>query len=130
MMLDGNLSTGWSNYYDKSATANLPAVTASNASDWVSLSWPSPQRLNQVVATFITGGPLALPAAITVTYWNGHDFVPVRDLKTTWATASGQATTLSFGPVTTSQIRLTMTSPSPGTPAGFLMIAELQAVNA
>jgi len=127
MMLDGNLNTGWSNLYVKSATANLPAVSVSNASDWVSLSWPSPQRLASVTATFTTGGSLALPTAITVAYWNGHEFVPVRNLKIDWATASNQPTTLTFDPVTASQIQLTMTSPAPGTAAGFLMIAELQA---
>jgi beta-galactosidase len=82
------------------------------------------------VATFTTGGPLSLPASIAVTYWNGREFVPVRHLKITWATASNQPTTITFDPVRTSQIRLTMTSPSPGTAAGFLQIAELQAVTA
>ncbi len=130
MMLDGNLNTGWSNYYLKPATANLPAVSVSNASDWVSLSWSSPQRLSQVVATFTTGGALALPAAIAVTFWNGREFVPVRNLKIAWATASDQPTTLSFDPVSTSEIRLTMTSPSPGTATGFLKIAELKAPSA
>jgi beta-galactosidase len=130
MMLDGNLNTGWSNYYLKSATANLPAVSVSNASDWVSLSWSSPQRLSQVVASFTTGGALALPSAIAVTYWNGREFVPVTNLKIAWATASNQPTTLTFDPVSTSQIRLTMTSPSPGTATGFLTIAELKAGNA
>lgn len=129
MMLDGNLSTGWSNLYVKSATANLPAVSVSNASDWVSLSWPSPQRLSQVVATFTTGGALALPSAIAVTYWTGRKFVPVKNLKIAWATASNQPTTVSFDQVSASQIRLTMTSPSPGTATGFLTIAELTAGN-
>jgi beta-galactosidase len=129
MMLDGNLSTGWSNFYDKSRTANLRAVSVSDASDWVSLSWPaSPQRVGSLVATFTTGGPLSLPASIAVTYWNGRKFAPVRNLKITWATASNQPTAIAFDPVTTSQIKLTMTSPSPGTAAGFLQIAELQAV--
>jgi beta-galactosidase len=130
MMLDGMLTTGWSNYYKKAATANLPAVSVSNASDWVSLSWPSPQRLGSVVATFTTGGPLSLPETIEVSYWNGHEFVPVRNPRIQWATASNQPTTVAFDPVTTGQIRLTMTSPSPGTTAGFLMIAELKAASA
>jgi beta-galactosidase len=131
MMLDGNLSTGWSNYYDKSATANLRAVSASNASDWVSLSWPdSPQRAGSLVATFTNGGALSLPASITVSYWNGRELVPVHNLKITRATGSNQPTTITFDPVTTSQLRLTMTSPSPGSAAGFLQIAELRAVTA
>jgi beta-galactosidase len=127
MMLDGNLSTGWSNYYNKAQTANIRAVSVSNTSDWVSLSWASPQRFGEVKATFTTGGALALPASIAVAYWNGRELAPVRNLKVTWATASNQPTTLTFDPVTTSQVRLTMSSPSPGTGAGFLQIAELQA---
>jgi beta-galactosidase len=100
-------------------------------SDWVSLSWPdSPRRIGSLVAAFTTGGPLALPASIAVTYWNGRKLVPVHNLKIIWATASNQPTTISFNPVTTSQIRLTMTSPSPGTAAGFLQIAELHPVTA
>jgi hypothetical protein len=127
MMLDGNLSTGWSNYYDKAQTANLPAVSSSRAGDWVSLSWPSPRRLGSLAATFTTGGPLALPASAEVSYWDGHALVPVRNLRIAWATGSNQPTTLTFDPVSTSQLRLTMTGRSPGTAAGFLMIAELRA---
>jgi beta-galactosidase len=126
MMLDGNPATGWSNYYDKSATANVLAVSSSNASDWVSLSWQAPRRLGSVAATFVTGGALSMPASIAVAYWNGHEFVPVRDPATSWATASGQPTTITFSPVTTSRIQLTMTSPASGTGNGFLRIAELQ----
>jgi beta-galactosidase len=128
MMLDGNLSTGWSNYYNKAQTANIRAVSVSNSSDWVSLSWASPQRFGEIKATFTTGGALALPASISVTYASGRELVPARNLKITWATASNQPTTLTFDPVTTDQVRLTMSSPSPGTGAGFLQIAELQAV--
>jgi len=124
-MLDGDLTTGWSNYYDKSATANLHAVSVSNASDWVSVGWPGPQSFGSVVAYFTTGGPLALPASITVSYWDGHRFVPVRNPAISWATASNQPTTLTFDPVRSSRVRLDMTSSAPGTAAGFLQIAEL-----
>ena len=125
-MLDGDLSTGWSNYYDKSATANLHAVSVSNASDWVSVSWPGPQSFGSVVAYFTTGGPLALPASITVSYWDDDRFVPVKNPAISWATASNQPTTLTFDPVHSTRVRLDMTSSAPGTAAGFLQIAELQ----
>ena len=125
-MLDGNLSTGWSNFYDKAQTANLRAVSVSNASDWVALSWPGPQVFDSAVAYFTTGGALALPATIDVSYWDGRDYVPVRNLAIDWATASNQPTTLTFDPVRSSQLRLDMTSTAPGTGGGFLMIAELQ----
>jgi len=128
MMLDGDPSTGWSNYYDKSATANLPAVSSSDAGEWVSLTWASAQRMGAITATFVTGGALGLPATIAVSYWDGHGFVPASGLKISWATASGQPTTLTFDPVTTTRVRLDMTSPLPGTASGFLRIAELRAL--
>jgi beta-galactosidase len=127
-MLDGNLSTGWSNYYDVLQTANLLAVSSSNPSDWVSLTWVSPQTFGQLNAYFTTGGPLDLPASAEVSYWNGHALVPVSNLKISWATASNELTTFTFDPVRTTSIRLTMTSSAPGTGSGFLMIAGLQAV--
>jgi beta-galactosidase len=126
-MLDGDLSTGWSNYYDKAQTANLRAVSVSNPGDWVTLSWPQPQSIDSVVAYFTTAGPLALPATIAVSYWDGREFAPVRNLAIDWATGSNQPTTLTFDPVRSSQLRLDMTSAAPGTGGGFLMIAELQA---
>jgi beta-galactosidase len=127
MMLDGDPSTGWSNFYVKSATANLPAVSSSDASEWVALTWATAQRIGTVTATFVTGGALALPAAITVSHWNGHRFIPASGLRVSWATASGQPTTLTFDQVTTTRVRLGMTSPSPGTASGFLRIAALDA---
>ena len=50
-----------------------------------------------------------------------------RNLAINWAAGSNQPTTLTFGPVRSSQLRLDMTSAAPGTGGGFLMIAELQA---
>jgi len=125
-MLDGNLATGWSNYYNKAQTANLRAVSVSNPGDWVTLSWPQPQSFDSAVAYFTTGAALALPATIAVSYWIGREFVPVRNLTIDRATASNQPTTLTFDPVRSSQLRLDMTSAAPGTGGGFLMIAELQ----
>jgi beta-galactosidase len=127
-MLDGNISTGWSNYYYAPETANLLAVSSSNPSDWVSLTWSSPQAFGQLDAYFTTGGPLDLPASAEVSYWNGHALVPVSNLKADWATASNELTTFTFDPVRTTSVRLTMTSPAPNTASGFLMIASLQAV--
>jgi beta-galactosidase len=129
-MLDGNLSTTWSNFYSVPATANLLAVSSSNPSDWVSLSWESPQRLSGLTAYFTTGGALALPAAVEVTYagGTGRGWVPAANVKVSWAAASNKATTITFDPVLASSVRLTMTSPAPGTAGGFLAIAELSAV--
>ena len=126
-MLDGSLSTGWSNYYDKPETANLPAVSVCNPADWVSLSWPRAQWLAGLTARFTTGGPLARPATAAVSYWNGTAYVPVHNLRITWAAASGQPTTMTFDPVTTGSLRLDMTSAAPGTATGFIQITELHA---
>jgi beta-galactosidase len=127
-MLDGNTETGgWSNFYVKAATALLPAISQARPRDWVSLQWAVPQRTATVLAWFTTGPTRALPATLRVTRWNGARFVPVRDLRVDWATASNQPTTIHFDPVRTSELRLEMTSPSPGSTTGFLQIAELQA---
>ncbi len=64
-----------------------------------------------------------------MSYWDGHKFVPVNHLTIDWATASDQPTTLTFDPVHSSQVKLDMTSPAPGTAAGFLRIAELQVLS-
>jgi beta-galactosidase len=124
-MLDGDPTTGWSNYYLKSATAILNAVSQSRPQDWISLSWPAPRSVTTATASFTTSARFSLPATIAVTYRTDHGFVPVSNLHVTWATASDQPTTLTFDPVHTDQVRLTMTSPAPGTAAGFLRISEL-----
>ena len=128
-MLDGDLTTGWSNYYNKSGTANLHAVSVSHASEWVSVGWPAPQAFNSVQASFTISATLARPASIAVSFWDGHDFTPVKNLAIDWATASNQPTTLTFDPVHSAQVRLDMTSPAPGTAAGFLQIVELHVLS-
>ena len=72
---------------------------------------------------------LAQPAAITVSYGAGTRFVPVRNLTTTRATASGQPTTLALDPVRSSQVRPDMTSAAPGSGAGFLQIVTLEVLS-
>jgi beta-galactosidase len=128
-MLDGDPGTGWSNYYDKAKTANLLAVSVSNPADWVSVTWPSAQSFDSVQASFTISATLAQPASVTVSYWDGARFVPVRNLKITRATASDQPTTLSFDPVRSSRVRLDMTSAAPGTGAGFLQIVTLEVLS-
>jgi beta-galactosidase len=75
-----------------------------------------------------TGGALALPASVTVSYWNGQKLVPARSTRVTWASASNEPTAISFDAITTTEIRLTMTSAAPGTGDGFVAISELTAV--
>ena len=43
-MLDGVTATGgWSSFYNKDATALLPAVSKAHPSEWVSVRWDRPQ---------------------------------------------------------------------------------------
>jgi beta-galactosidase len=125
-MLDGDLATGWSNFYNKSATALLPAISKAHASEWVSVALPQPRTVSQATAFFTLDAARALPAAIEVSYWNGRVFVPVSNPVIAWATASNQPTTITFDPVRSSMIRLAMTSRSPNAANGFIQIAELQ----
>ncbi|HEX3790873.1 MAG TPA: glycoside hydrolase family 2 TIM barrel-domain containing protein [Pseudonocardiaceae bacterium] len=123
-MLDGNPGTGWSNFYTKSATATLNAVSVSRPSDWVSVTLPAARAVSGVLLTFVTSTTLSLPGGLTVAYRTAHGFVPVRDAHVTLATTSGGATTVTFDSVVTDGLMVTMTSPTPGTSAGFLRIAE------
>jgi hypothetical protein len=88
-----------------------------------------PESFDSVQASFTISATLAQPAAITVSYWDGSKYVPVRNLSISRATASNQPTTLSFAPVRSSQVRVDMTSAAPGTAAGFLQIVELQVLS-
>src|SRR4051812_19900 len=126
-MLDGTTTSGgWSTFYNKAATALLPAVSRAHATEWVSVSWPSYQTFATIRPYFTTSTSHAFPSAFNVTYWDGSAFVPVKNLAVTQAAASNQPSTLSFDPVNTNQVRIEMTSPSPGTSAGFFQITELE----
>lgn len=117
-MLDGSASTYWSNYYLKRATGLLPAVSRAHATDWVSL--PADGSVSSVEASFSADASHALPASIAVSYWNGEEFVPVRDAKIDW----GSPVSVTFAPVRTDRIRLELTSSAPGTTHGFLGVSE------
>jgi beta-galactosidase len=126
-MLDGvTASGGWSNYYNKAATALLPAISKAHPSDWVSLSWPAPRTISSVRAYFTTDAQRTLPSAIEVTYLDGDRWVPVSGLHVEWATASNQPTTISFDPVSAPSLRLKLISPFPNASNGFFQIAELE----
>lgn len=123
-MLDGDPTTGWSNYYRKPATATLNAVSRSRTRDWVSVALPAARTVTGVSVSFTTSATLAPPATVTVEWWDGHRYRPVAHQHVTWASASDRPTTITFDPVHTDTVRLTMTSPTPGTAAGFLRISE------
>ena len=121
-------ATGWSNRYAKEATALLPAFSLAQPTDWVSLTWTTPQAVSSLVAYFHLAAGLTMPAQVAVTYWNGTAFVPVGHPRVTRATASDQPTTIAFDKISTTQVRLVITSSAPGTSTGFVQISELQAL--
>jgi beta-galactosidase len=126
-MLDGNTTTGgWSNFYNKSATYVLPAVSVAHASEWVSVRWPDMQRLTAVVPYFTISADRVVPVSVVVSYWNGNGWSPVAHQQTTLATSSAQPSTVTFDPVSTTALRLDLASPRPGTSTGFMQITELQ----
>jgi beta-galactosidase len=126
-MLDGTTgSGGWSNFYNKSATNTLPSVSKAHGSEWVSVRWPSGQRIGSVVPYFTMSANRVLPSSVRVSYWNGAGWVPVSAQQVQFATASDQPTTITFDPVSTTGVRLELTSPAPDTSTGFLQITELQ----
>jgi beta-galactosidase len=128
-MLDGNPSTYWSNRYSKVATQTLPTITNARPADWVSLAWAPARQVGQLQASFITDANDELPASVTVYYRDAnHDWVPVTHQQVTFAGASNAPSTITFDPVTTTALKLDMTSAAPYDPTtGNLAISELRA---
>ncbi|WIX98630.1 glycoside hydrolase family 2 TIM barrel-domain containing protein [Amycolatopsis mongoliensis] len=120
-MLDGDPATGWSNFYVKPATATLPAVSRPRPQDWVSLIWPAARRVGAVTANFVVDARHGRPDAVEVACRTARGWEPVRNLKVTWGSGSNDPTTLEFDPVTTTEVRITMTA------TGFLRISALSA---
>jgi beta-galactosidase len=106
----------------------LPAVASAHASDWVSVAWPQARRFGSVKSFFVVDGSHQLPASVEVAYWNGAAWAPAANVRVDWATAADQPSTIAFDPVSTTKVRITMTSRAPGTATGFLGITELQVV--
>ena len=127
-MLDGSTTSGgWSNRYTKAATQTLPQITNSRPEDWVSISWPSAQRLTQLNVYFTLDANDQLPASISVSYWNGLAWVPVTGQHVAFASSSDQSSAITFDPISTTKVRLDMTSRSPNDPVtGNLTISEVE----
>ncbi len=126
-MLDGNPSTFWSNRYSKAATQTLNEVTNARPEDWVSVSWAPAKQVDQLQPSFITDANDELPAAVTVYYRDdNNDWVPVSHQQVTFAGASNAPSTITFDPVSTTALKLDMTSRAPYDPTtGNLAISEL-----
>ncbi len=125
-MLDGDPSTFWSNRYSKVATQTLNGVTNARPEDWVSVSWAPAKQVSSLNASFITDANDELPATTTVYYKDGEDWLPVTGQHVTFAGASNAPSTITFDPVSTTALRLDMTSQAPyDATTGNLAISEL-----
>jgi beta-galactosidase len=125
-MVDGvSTSGGWSNAYTKDATALLPRISAARPADWVSVSWTPPRRVTEVTAWFTVDARHSLPAALTVSYWDGHGWRPATGTQVTWAAGSNEPTHITFAAVPTTRLRLDLASSHPQAPNGSVGIAEL-----
>jgi beta-galactosidase len=129
-LIDGNTTSGgWSNHYSKGPTQTLNEVTNARAGDWVSVSWPLPQTFGELRPYFTVDDADQLPATVRVSYWNGLRWARVRGQQVQFAGASDQPSSITFDPVTTTRVKLEMTSQSPGSATtGNLTISELQVI--
>lgn len=109
------------------ATQTLPDVTNARPGDWVSLSWAPRRTVSSIQPSFIVDAHDELPRSLTVSYWSGRAWVPVADQKVMLAGTSNAPSTITFAPVTTTALRLDMTSPAPYDPTtGNLAISQLR----
>ena len=126
-MLDGDTATFWSDRYSKVATQTLNGVTNARPGDWVSVRWAPATTVSSLQPLFIVDAHDELPAAVTVQYWTGTDWKPVSDQKVSFAGGSNAPSAITFSPVSTTGLRLEMTSPAPYDPTtGNLAISELR----
>ncbi len=126
-MLDGDPSTYWSNRYTKVATQTLNDVSNARPEDWVSVTWAPAKQVDSLRPSFIVDANDELPATVTVYYWTGIGWAPVSHQHVTFAGASNTPSTITFSPVTTTRLKLDMTSAAPYNPiTGNLAISELQ----
>ncbi len=129
-LLDGTTTSGgWSNRYEKGPTQTLNAYTNARAGDWVSVSWPKAQTFGELRPYFTVDAADQLPATMQVSYWDGLEWVPVRGQHVQFATGSDEPSSITFQPVSTTKVKLDMTSSSPGSAStGNLTISELQVI--
>jgi beta-galactosidase len=125
-MVDGiTASGGWSDAYTKTATPLLPRISAARPADWVSLAWTPSRRVTGVTAWFTVDTQDSLPASVSVLDWGDHGWQPATGVHVAWAAGSNQPTSITFDGVSTTRLRLVLTSSHPESPNGFLKIAEL-----
>ncbi len=102
-------------------------MTNARPEDWVSVTWAPAKQVSSLQPSFITDANDGLPAAVTVYYRSGQDWVPVPGQQVSFAGASNTPSTITFDPVTTTALKLDMTSRAPYDPTtGNLAISELR----
>jgi beta-galactosidase len=125
-MVDGiTASGGWSDAYTKTATPLLPRISAARPADWVSLAWTPSRRVTGVTAWFTVDTQDSLPASVSVLDWGDHGWQPATGVQVAWAAGSNQPTSITFDGVSTTRLRLVLTSSHAESPNGFVKIAEL-----
>ncbi|WP_306316504.1 MULTISPECIES: glycoside hydrolase family 2 TIM barrel-domain containing protein [unclassified Streptomyces] len=125
-LLDGDPATQWSNAFQKSATALLPAFNGARPEDWISVEWAEVRTVGRVEASFTVDARHSLPAKITVAAWDGEAYADVPDVDIAWSGTSGSPTVITFDAVRTTRIRLTLTSRKPGAVEGAVGISALE----
>ncbi|UJF31430.1 Ig-like domain-containing protein [Paenibacillus hexagrammi] len=131
LMLDGNTTSGgWTNRYSISATANLPLVNATRPYEFVQVYWPDYKTFHSIKLYFTTGGTAPtnnLPKSLDVQYWNGLQWVSAKNQQVNWATASNEATTITFDPAIATKVRVGMENATPYSSAsGAMAITEFE----
>lgn len=125
-MLDGDPATGWSNGFDKAATALLPAFRGARRKDWVSVDFGRTRTVDRVEVSFTVDAGHSRPAAVEAAVWDGERWAPVTGASVAWATASDAPTVVTFDAVRGSRVRLTLTSSRPGEAQGAVRISRLE----
>ncbi|MCX4705592.1 glycoside hydrolase family 2 TIM barrel-domain containing protein [Streptomyces sp. NBC_01373] len=125
-MLDGDPATGWSNAFTKAATALLPAFNGARAEDWVCVDFGRTRTFDRVEISFTLSTTHSLPASVVAEVWDGKAYAPVEGAAVDWATASDEATVVTFDAVRGSRLRLTLTSSHPGEARGAVRISRLE----
>ena len=120
--LGGSASTSWNSWN-----------TSANPM-WVQCTWSQPYAIDSTrVMWWYDGGGVTLPQSAVVQYWNGSAFVNVTNMKdasgapVTSVGVQGSGTNgtnrtwngVTFDPVVTTQLRLSITKPSGSTGAGI-----------
>jgi beta-galactosidase len=126
-VLDGDPATGWSNGFQKAATALLPAFDGARAEDWISVDHGRTRRFGRVEVSFTVDAAHSLPAAVEVAVWDGRAWRTAEGARIEWATASDAPTVITFEPVSGSRVRLTLTSRHPGEARGAVRVSRLEA---